>query len=77
MSRNLLIFKQKQVEQKRDTLEIAMTYKNKKISFLAHVLRIGYVNYIIVNLDSVQIIIEKDEEDNYRALGGSRKIQRV
>ena len=52
-----------------------MTYKNKELSFRAHVVRFGYVNHIIVDLDGVQITIERDEEGNYRALGDSEKIK--
>jgi hypothetical protein len=52
-----------------DRLEIPVTYKNKKFSFQAHVVRFGYVNHIIVDLDGVEITIERDEEGNYRALG--------
>ncbi len=54
-----------------DTLEIPVTCKNKELSFKAHVARFGFVNHIIVDLDGVQIIIERDEEGNYRALGDS------
>lgn len=48
-----------------DTVEIPVTYKNKEFSFKAHVVRVGYVNHIIVDLDGVQITIERDEEGNY------------
>ena len=58
-----------------DTVEIPVTYKNKEFSFQAHVVRFGYVNHIIVDLDGVQITIERDEEGNYRALGDSEKIK--
>ena len=52
-----------------DTLEIPVTYKNKEFFFQAHVVRFGHFNHIIVDLDGVQITIERDEEGNYRALG--------
>ncbi len=58
-----------------DTLEIPVNYKNKELSFKAHVERFGYVNHIIVDLDGVQITIERDEEGNYRALGDSEKMK--
>jgi hypothetical protein len=52
-----------------DTEEIPVTYKNKEFYFQPHVVRFSYVNYIIVDLDDVEITIERDEEGNYRALG--------
>lgn len=58
-----------------DTLEIPVTYKNKELSFKAHVVRFGYVSHIVVDLDGVQITIEKDEEGNYRAIGDVEKMQ--
>ena len=58
-----------------DTLEIPVTYKNKELSFQAHVVRFGYVNHIIVDLDGVQTVIKRDEEGNHRALGDSEKIK--
>lgn len=58
-----------------DTLEIPVTYKDKELSFKAHVVRFGYVNHIIVDLDGVEITIETDEEGNYRALGDSEKMK--
>ena len=58
-----------------DTVEIPVTYKNKEFSFQAHVVRFGYVNHIIVDLDGVQITIERDEEGNYRAIGDWEKIK--
>lgn len=57
-----------------DTFEIPVTYKNKELSFEAHVVRFGYVNHIVVDLNGVQITIEKDEEGNYRALGDAEKM---
>jgi hypothetical protein len=39
------------------------------------VVRVGYVNHIIVDLDGVQITIERDEEGNYRALGDWEKMK--
>ena len=58
-----------------DTLEIPVTYKNKEFFFQAHVVRFGHFNHIIVDLDGVQIAIERDEEGNYRALGDWEKIK--
>jgi transposase len=58
-----------------ETLEIPVTYKNKEILFSARVIRFGYVNHIIVDLDGVEITIERDEEGNYRALGDIEKIR--
>ena len=57
-----------------DTVEIPVIYKDKELSFQAHVVRFGYVNHIIVDLDGVEITIERDEEGNYRALGDPEKI---
>lgn len=51
------------------TVEIPLTYKDKEFSFQAHVVRFGYVNHIIVDLDDVQTTVERDEEGNYKALG--------
>lgn len=58
-----------------DTFEIPVTYKNKELSFEAHVVRFGYVNHIVVNVNGVQITIERDEEGNYRAVGDAEKMQ--
>lgn len=58
-----------------DTLEIPVTYKNKELSFKAHVVRFGYVSHIVVDVDGVQITIERDEEGNYRAIGDVEKMQ--
>ena len=58
-----------------DTLEIPVTYKDKELFFKAHVVRFGYVNHIIVDLEGVEITIERDEEGNYRALGDSEKMK--
>lgn len=58
-----------------DTLEIPVTYKNKELSFKAHVVRFGYVSHIVVDLDGVQITIEREEEGNYRAIGDVEKMQ--
>jgi hypothetical protein len=57
------------------TLEIPITYKNKEVSFNARIIKYGYVNHIIIDLDGIEITIERDEEGNYRALGDIEKIK--
>jgi hypothetical protein len=58
-----------------DTLEIPVTYKNEELSLKAHVVRFGYVNHVVVDLEGTQITIERDEEGNYRAIGDTEKMQ--
>jgi hypothetical protein len=58
-----------------DTLELPVTYNNKELSLKAHVVRFGYVNHIVIDVSGTQIIIERDEEGNYRALGDAEKMQ--
>lgn len=58
-----------------DTLEIPVTYKNEELSLKAHVVRLGYVNHVVVDLGGTQITIERDEEGNYRALGDAEKME--
>jgi hypothetical protein len=58
-----------------DTLEIPLTYKNKDLSFKAHVVRLGYIIHVLVDLSGTQMTIERDEEGNYRALGDLEKLE--
>lgn len=58
-----------------DTLEIPVIFKNNDLCFKADVVRLGYVNHIVVDLNGVQITIERDEEGNYRALGDTEKME--
>lgn len=51
-----------------DLFEIPVTYRNHELSFKAHVIRFGYVNHILVDIDGRQVTIERDEEGNFRAL---------
>lgn len=58
-----------------DTLEIPVNYKNEELSLKAHVVRFGYINHIVVDLNGTPITIERDEEGNYRALGDTEKME--
>ena len=51
-----------------DTIEIPVTYKNKELCFQAQVVRFGYVNHIVVDINGTEVTIERDEEGNFRAL---------
>jgi len=57
-----------------ETFEIPVNYKNQEFPFLAHVNRYGYVHHIIVDVNGTNITIERDEENNYRALVDLQKV---
>jgi hypothetical protein len=58
-----------------ETLEIPVSYNDKELSFKARVVRFGYVNNIIVDLDGVNVTIERDEEGYFWALGDAEQIE--
>ena len=58
----------------QEPIEIPVTYKNQELSFKAHVVHLGYVNHIIVELNGTHVTIERDEEGNYRALVDPQKM---
>ena len=50
-----------------DTFHIPVTYKGKEIIFKAKLLNVGYSYKIEVQVDEHVIVLEPDEERNYRA----------
>ncbi|WP_127125055.1 hypothetical protein [Pseudoflavitalea rhizosphaerae] len=49
-------------------IEIPVTWKGKELSFPARLQQTGYTHRILVDVDGVEIVLEPDEEKNYRAM---------
>lgn len=59
----------------QETFEIPVTYKNEELLFKAYVTRYGYIQHIVVDINNTKVIIERDEEGNYRALVDEEKLR--
>ena len=51
-----------------DTFDIPVIYKNKELLFIGRLLHLGYVHKIAIDVNGEQILLEKDDEGNYRAV---------
>ena len=51
-----------------DTFEIPVVYNNKEFLFKAQVLHMGYIQKISIDVNGDQVLLEKDDEENYRAV---------
>ena len=51
-----------------DTFDIPVTYKNKELLFTGQLLQLGYIHKISIDVHGEQILLEKDDEGNYRAV---------
>ena len=51
-----------------ESFEIPVLYKGKELLYPAEVIRYGYVHRILINVDRQLLYLEKDEENNYRAI---------
>ena len=60
-----------------NTCEIPVLYIGKELLFPAEVVRYGYVHRIKISVDGQVVYLEKDEENNYRAIAGCCKYKRT
>jgi hypothetical protein len=51
-----------------DTFDIPVTYKGKELLFKSHLLILGYIHKISVDVNGTEVLFEPDEERNYRAV---------
>lgn len=54
-----------------NSFELPVLYKGKELVYPAEVIRYGYVHQIKIDIEGQIIILEKDEEGNYRAIAGA------
>ena len=51
-----------------DTFDIPVIYKGKDLLFTGQLLHLGYIHKIAIDVNGEQILLEKDDEGNYRAV---------
>ena len=51
-----------------DSFQIPVVYRDKELQFNARLLQLGYVQKIEIEVSSQQVFLEKDDEENYRAV---------
>lgn len=59
------------------TIEVSVTYKNKKTFFNAHFLQAWYTYKFEIDVNGINIFFEPDEEQNYRALVAPEMINKI
>ena len=55
------------------TFQIPITYRGKELQLDAQLLQLGYIRKIHVDVNSIIVFIEKDDEGNYRAVRNDLK----
>jgi hypothetical protein len=58
-----------------DTFDIPVTYKNKELLFKSQLLILGYTHKISVDVNGTEVLYERDEERNYRAIIDFEKME--
>ena len=58
-----------------DNIEIPVTYKGQEYCFKAKLVSFGYIHRIEVNLNDHIVLLEPDEERNYRVITDPSKDQ--
>jgi hypothetical protein len=51
-----------------ESFEIELCYRGENLSFPAKLMRYGYTHRISVTVSGLEVVYERDEERNYRAL---------
>lgn len=51
-----------------NTFDIPVIYKGKELLFTGQLLHLGYIHKIAIDVNGEQILLEKDDEGNYRAV---------
>ena len=59
-----------------ESFELPVTYKEQELSFPAQLIQQGYVHNFRVTVKGQEIVFERDEEMNYRAIIDAEKMNK-